>query len=295
MELQSKVDEIRARGLGLAVISYDSREVMVAFTKLHRITFPMLSDRGSATIKRFGLLNPLPEMALDAARKDNPDVKADTAKFVSVVNPRDTMTGMAFPGTFLLDRRGRVTARFFEDFYIERNTASSLMLKLGVDGGAVNGTEISSAHLSLRTYPSDASVAPGNRFSLVLEIKPADGIHVYAPGARNYRPISLKIEPQPFVRVLDVRYPAPEIYEFKPLKERVPVFRKPFRLLQEIVLEGAPAAQAAFRGKDSVTISGTLEYQACDAKECFNPVSVPLSWRLPLRDLVRTPTLQPKQ
>ena len=294
MELQSRLDSLKAQGLGLAVISYDSPEVMAAFSKLRGITFPMLADPGSVTIKRFGLLNPVPEMSLDPARKDDPLVKQETAKFVSVVNPRAGMVGIAFPGTFLLDRRGRVTSRFFEDFYIERNTASSLMLKLGVGGDSVAGTEIESTHLKLRTYPSDAAVAPGNRFTLVLDLTPAPHVHVYAPGAKGYRAVSLKIDPQPFVRVLDLGFPKAEIYHFKPLNERVPVYQKPFLLLQEIVLEGAPPAQAAFRGKDSVTITGTLEYQACDDQQCFNPVTVPLSWRLALRELIRTPTLPAK-
>jgi hypothetical protein len=64
------------------------------------------------------------------------------------------------------------------------------------------------------------------------------------------------------------------------------VFQKPFRLVQELVLEGAPQAQAALRGKENVTVRGALEYQACNDKECFNPVSVPLSWTLNLRPLI---------
>ena len=294
MELQSRIDSIKAQGLGLAVISYDSPEVMAAFSKLRGITFPLLADPGSVTIKRFGLLNPVPEMSIDPARKDDPLVKQETAKYVSVVNPRASMVGIAFPGTFLLDRRGKVTSRFFEEFYIERNTASSLMLKLGVGGDSVAGTEISSAHLKVRTYPSDAAIAVGNRFTLVLDLTPAPRVHVYAPGAKGYRAVALKIDPQPFVRALDLGFPKAEIYHFKPLHERVPVYQKPLQLRQEIVLEGAPPAQAAFRGKDSVTITGTLEYQACDEKQCFNPVTVPLSWRLTLRELIRTPTLPAK-
>jgi hypothetical protein len=31
-----------------------------------------------------------------------------------------------------------------------------------------------------------------------------------------------------------------------------------------------------------VTVTGTLAYQACDDKICFNAVTVPLSWTLPL-------------
>jgi hypothetical protein len=84
-----------------------------------------------------------------------------------------------------------------------------------------------------------------------------------------------------------MQYPASEIYFYKPLKEGVPVFQKPFRLVQEVVvLDGTPQAQQALRGKENVTVKGTLEYQACNDRECFNPVSVPLSWTMTLRPLV---------
>ena len=73
---------------------------------------------------------------------------------------------------------------------------------------------------------------------------------------------------------------------FKPLNERVPAYQKPFTLLQEIILEGQPSAQAAFKGKDSLTLGGTLDYHACDDKLCFNPASIPLSWTVSLRPLV---------
>ena len=33
-------------------------------------------------------------------------------------------------------------------------------------------------------------------------------------------------------------------------------------------------------------IKGSFQYQACNDKECFNPVSVPLSWTMSLRPLV---------
>ena len=35
-----------------------------------------------------------------------------------------------------------------------------------------------------------------------------------------------------------------------------------------------------------MTVKGSLEYQACDDKQCFNPVSVPLSWTVTLRPIV---------
>ena len=98
--------------------------------------------------------------------------------------------------------------------------------------------------------------------------------------------IAVTLEPQPVFQVRPMQYPRSEIYFFKPLKERVPVFQKPFALRQDVLLDGTPQSQAALRGRDSVTLTGTLEYQACDDKICFNPESVPLSWTFALRPIV---------
>ena len=295
MELESQLKELRGKGLGLATISYDPVETLAAFAQQRNITFPMLSDAGSAAIKRFGLLNPAVEWAF-GPDKDDPAVQAEVRKYVSAVGAREMMAGMAFPGTFIVDRQGRVQQRFFEDFYVERNTVSNLLIKLGdKTDAAVAGTKVSTAHLDVTTYPSISEVTPGDRFSVVLEIEPHAKIHVYAPGAKSYRVIALAIEPNPQVRTLPVEYPASESYFFKPLNERVPVFQKPFRLVQELVLEGTQQAQQSLRGKESVTVQGTLQYQACNDTECFNPVSVPLSWTMKLRPLIVQRPVQPKQ
>jgi hypothetical protein len=143
-------------------------------------------------------------------------------------------------------------------------------------------TPIWTDHLKVTTYPADAVAAPGDRTSLVIEIQPGEGMHVYAPGAEGYKVIALTVTPQPFVRVVPLQYPASEIYFFAPLNERVPVYQRPFTLRQELVLDDRPEARAAFRGRPSLTVTGMLSYQACDDKICFNPVTVPLTWTVPL-------------
>jgi peroxiredoxin len=268
------------------VISYDSREVLEAFSRQNGITFPLLSDKGSEAINRYGILNTVVEEGLGPNRED-PAVKADISKYISAAGTvPPMMKGVPFPGTFIVDRQGRVTSRFFEDFYVERSTVAGILKRLDGRDQPVAGTRVSTEHLEVSTYPSDAAVAPGNRFSLALDIQPKRGMHLYAPGASGYRVISLSMAEQPFIRVLPLKYPTSEMYVFKPLNERVPVYQKPFTLLQEIVLEGQPSAQAALKGKDSLTLGGTLEYQACDDKVCFNPASIPLSWTVSLRPLV---------
>ena len=250
LEMQGRVGEIRGRGLGLA----ESTRKRSCFTK---------ARVGSV----FASLILNPEWALGS----DPEVQTVFR-----------LVGIAFPGTFILDREGRVTSRFFEDFYIERNTVSGILLKLDDNAPAVAGTEISTAHFDLTTYPSDSAVAAGNRFNF----RPRPRMHIYAPRAQNYRAISLKLDPHPWVQVVPMKYPPSEIYEFKPLNEKVPVYQKPFLLVQELVLSGTPQAQAAYRGQESITLTGSLEYQACDDTICYSPASVPLSWTLKLRSLV---------
>ena len=86
--------------------------------------------------------------------------------------------------------------------------------------------------------------------------------------------------PVSHVRFEPVEFPASEIYHFEPLDERVPVYQQPFMLLQEAVVSGTPEAAEALAEIDAMTLTGTLDYQACDNAICFDPVSVPLSFTL---------------
>lgn len=282
MELQRQVEHLRARGLGLAAISYDPPEILAAFSQRYGITFPLLSDVGSATIAAYGILNTVADDALGSGG-DDPSVVADVKKFVSVTGARNTAVvtkGTPFPGTFVVDHDGRVAARDFEEFYRERTTASTIMLRIGAGPPAVAARKIARDHLDVTTYPADAVVAPGARTALVVNVAPRPGIHLYAPSASGYRPVKLTIAADPLVRVLPIRYPPSQVYFFKPLNERVPVYQTPFTLLQEVVLDAMPEAEAAFRDKPELTLNGAFEYQACDDKTCFNPATVPLSWTL---------------
>jgi DsbC/DsbD-like thiol-disulfide interchange protein len=121
---------------------------------------------------------------------------------------------------------------------------------------------------------------PGERVSIIAAVTPRPGIHVYAPGTHDYRVVQLTVDPQPWLRAHDTRYPASEIYHFKPLDERVEVYSKPFRLIQDVTMLASPEMQKLLATMPSVTITGQLEYQACDDEICFNPARVPFRSRL---------------
>ena len=288
MELQSRLEELRAQGLGVVAISYDSEEVLADFSQRRDITFPLLSDDDSSVITAFGILNTVAAEGVGPNR-DDPDVVADVAKYVSLFGANPMIVGTPHPGTFMLDATGRVTSRFFEEFYRERNTTANVMLKLGAGLSPIAAIEGTTAHLTLTAYPSDPSVTVGTRFSIAIEIVPNPNIHVYAPGAEQmgYRVIGLTMAPVPHVRFEPVEFPASELYHFEPLDERVPVYQQPFMLLQEVVVSGAAEVEEALAELDALTLTGTLDYQACNDELCFDPVSVPLSFTLDLDALDR--------
>ena len=279
MELQERAAELEASGLGVVAISYDTEAVLSEFASRRDITYPLLSDDDSAAITAFGILNTVAAEGLGENAED-PAVQADVERYVSVFGASSNVVGTPFPGTFIVDREGRVTSRFFEDFYRERNTTASIMLRLGTDMNPVAGVTGETPHLEITTSQSNPDVTVGTRFSLILDITPKPDIHVYAPGAEElgYRVIKLTLAEQPIARALPLEYPAPEIYHFKPLDERVPVYQQPFRLIQDVVVAGTPDIEEMMRELEVVTFTGQLEYQACDDSLCFDPVSVPISW-----------------
>ena len=138
-------------------------------------------------------------------------------------------------------------------------------------------------HLTLLTSISDTEVAPGKRLSLAFDVTPKKLMHVYAPGKHDYQVISVKIDPQPWMRVQPTTYPPSEIYHFKELDEKVETYGKPFKLVQDVTILSTPEAQKLLAASPTVTISGRLEYQACDDRVCYAPKRVPVSFALTVK------------
>jgi hypothetical protein len=67
------------------------------------------------------------------------------------------------------------------------------------------------------------------------------------------------------------------------------VYSKPFRLQRDFTLLATQEMQKLLAGMPSATITGALEYQACDDKVCFNPARVPFSFTVSLKSLDRKP------
>jgi len=172
-------------------------------------------------------------------------------------------------------------SRFFEEKYQERTTTGNVLLTMGNASGRAT-RRVSTAHLDADVSASDAEVAPGHRFSLVLDVTPRRGVHIYAPPETKYRTVQLRIDRRPDLIVHAARFPPGEIYEFKPLKERVTVYQRKFRIAQDVTLAPTPEVRRRATAGEVLTITGTLAYQACDDRICFAPTEAPLTWNVGL-------------
>jgi len=254
VELQQSLPEIKRRGLGLAAISYDSPAVLKSFADRKQIMFPLLSDPESKIIRAFGLLN-------------------ETV-------PKGAFYGIPYPGTYILDPKGVVVAKYFEDDYTQRFTASDILVKqFGAAAGAAHST-VEAKHLRIAASAGTGVVSTGQRIVLTVDVSAPKGVHIYAPDVKGYIPIELSIAESKAYAVHPGVYPASKMMRLPVIDETVPVYTGDFRVLREITI-----GKSAQPGE--LTVEGSLRYQACDEKQCFVPETVPLKWVLRVEPLDR--------
>lgn len=264
MELESQLEGFRKRGLGVAALSYDSVAILKDFARRKRISFPLLSDPESKVIRAFGIQN----------EADYP--------------PGNLAHGVPYPGTFVTDAKGIVRARYFERTYAERRTAASALTLAG-DLPSTGASDTSTTPtFTLRTSSSNATAAPGQRVTLVLDFEMKPRMHAYAPGVTGYRPLHLRLDTHPLLTAHETAWPASKPYRFAPLDETVPVFEGRFRVTRDVTLAGGREFVELLKAPaPALDLVGTLEYQVCSDKVCYAPASLTLRWTIKVEPLDR--------
>ena len=262
MELEQNLDRIRKQGLGLAAVSYDSVEVLKNFADRKHITFPLLSDPESKIIRAFGILNET--------------VTRGTPQF-----------GIPYPGTFVVNAKGTVVAKYFEEDFRERISASDILVRqFGAAADAANGS-LETSHLRLTTAASVAVARPGHRIVLSVDLDLKPNMHVYAPGVAGYIPIDWKLEESPAAKAIPFRYPASRKLHLSAIGETVPVYLGRVRIAREITFGPENAVRPLVTPTGELSIKGSLRYQACDNRKCYLPETVALEWRFHFEGLDR--------
>jgi thioredoxin:protein disulfide reductase len=135
-------------------------------------------------------------------------------------------------------------------------------------------TTAETAHLKLSASASADRIRPGQRIALTLDIELKPNMHVYAPSVEGYIPIEWSMAPNTTIVVQPMVTPPPHMLHLEAIDETLPVYSGRFRLVRDITI----ASDSKLKG--TVTIEGTLRYQACDDRMCYVPKSVPLKWTL---------------
>jgi DsbC/DsbD-like thiol-disulfide interchange protein len=148
--------------------------------------------------------------------------------------------------------------------------AGALAVALAWQAPTVKDGIYDTSHLTVTTSASET----GRRHvTLTADVIPKPKMHVYAPGQDGYIVVALTLDANPAFTAAKATYPAPEKLVLKELNEKQLVYAKPFRIVEKITLsERAPDAP--------VTIKGTLRYQACDDRVCYQPITLPIEWKL---------------
>jgi hypothetical protein len=219
----------------------------------------------------------------------DPDSK--TIQAYGVLNQEATgmQKGFARPGYFFIDSGGIIREKFFEAKYRERLTGNNIISKLFPELGQEVTETVEAPHLQLALEQSDPTGVPGTRVTLAAEVRLPPDVHVYAPGTQGYKPIKLVIDAMPEMEFKPAIYPQSKTLYLPVINERVPVFDGTFRISQDVKVNSGSEFVGSL-GKDGkiFTISGRLEYQACDKTVCYVATSVPVKWQLQVFPLDRS-------
>ena len=226
----------------MASISYDSPAVLARFADAHQITFPMLSDKDSAVIRRYGILNTnIPR----------------THKFY----------GIPFPGEYLVAPDGRVADKVFLPSFEDRATASEVLLKdFGIPSDS-DAIEIRSDETRARIQLSDSSAFSGQELAVAANFSIKAGWHTYGqPLPTGYVPTAINFNDDMVVRQ-SFNFPKPTPIKFVALGVTLPAYTGDFKAIGKVLLREKLAA-----GEHK--LAGELRFQECDDQICKLPQTV---------------------
>jgi len=253
VELQRIAGRLEAAGVALFAISYDSVETLAAFGEKHGITYPLLSDEGSQTIQRLGMLDE--------------DLDRHHAEFGRAV--RDDQRGVAYPATFLLDRDGVVLRKRIHPNYRIRDTGTGLLEAiLDIPSPAPRSTDaVDGETVQIRGALDSPTYRPFQQLQLTVELSIRDGWHVYTtPIPAGYIPLSIEVAPFDGLAVGQISIPAGRKFTIAGIDEEFSVLKDTVRVRIPLTLSVAP-------GRGDLNINATIRYQACSDTACLPPAS----------------------
>jgi len=244
---------IEKEGFRIAAVSYDSQKTLQHFAQQYQIGFPLLSDRDSAVIRSFGILN-------------------------TNIDPSLRAHGVPHPVQYLVAPDGVILRKYFVPNYQHRVATSEIALReFGIASGAAPSVNLRSGALSVRLGLSADKAFAGQEIGFFAKFALEPGWHVYgSPVPPNYTATSIEFDDPKIARQSFDLPPATPLH-FADLGETLPVYSRTFQGVGSLLLK-YPLDDG------STTLRGQIRFQQCSDTVCEPPETI--AFELPL-------TLQP--
>jgi len=249
---------IEAKGLRIAAVSYDSQETLRHFAEKYRIRIALLSDRDSAVIRSFGILN-------------------------TNIAPSLRAHGVPHPVEYLIAPDGLVLRKYFVANYQHRVAASSVVLReFGVVGAEAPFVNLQSGALTIVIGLSTATAFAGQEIAFFAKFALEPGWHIYgAPLPEGQTATSVTFDGPAIMRQ------SFELPEATPTRvdlfgETVPVHSGSFQGLGSLLLK--------FPLDDGrIILAGRVSFQQCSDNVCEAPEMIPFELPLTLEPFMVAP------
>jgi AhpC/TSA family/Disulphide bond corrector protein DsbC len=248
---------LEKNGVRIAAVSYDSQEILAAFAQRHSIGYPLLSDQGSETIRKFGIFNS--NMA--------PDLRAH---------------GVPHPVEYLVSADGTVVKKYFVPNYQHRVTGSAVALReFGTVAAGAPMATLESGALAVRIGLPSAKVFAGQEVGFFADFALQPGWHIYGTGVpEGYTETSITFESSNVVRQ-KLELPAAEMLDIPALGETLPVYSGSFRGIGTLLLK-YPLPEGP------LILQGRLACQQCSDTVCEPPETMSFELALTLEPFMIT-------
>jgi thioredoxin:protein disulfide reductase len=133
----------------------------------------------------------------------------------------------------------------------------------------------SAATVGVTVIQSVDNYHAGENYPVLFRLKMFDGwfIHADSEGSGEIIPTVLAFEGNPYIKVKDIKFPAPQKKKFEYLSDPIEVFPGEISVKADVaVSKDAPMGMQ--------TIKGRLSYQACSVNSCRPPETIPVEWSL---------------
>ncbi len=226
------------------------------------MTFPLLADPDSEVIRRFGILNTL------IAEDDHP------------------WHGIPFPGSYVIDGDGVVTAKFFENRLQFRASAAQLLRSALGEQIDLPALETDPASVAVDVRFDGGVFHPGIVHDLVVRLAVPPGQHLYGePVPDGMVATSVEIDAQPGLLIRDPVLPPTSPHTLQGTGETLQIFEGDVTIRIPVAHLGR--ALIDHESGQVQRITGSVRWQSCDDHTCHLPQRQTFSLDVPATQMNR--------